>query len=51
MINALHRTNTTPIYSEYEAEDVKKDVDHIEEIKLPTDSTGVADLAGKKGKA
>jgi len=48
MINALHRTNTTPIYSKDEAEDVKKVVDHVEEIKLPTDSTGVVNSAGKK---
>ena len=51
MINALHRTNTTPIYFEDEAEDVKKDVDHVEEIKSPTDSTGDVDSAGGKGKA
>ena len=38
-------------YSGDQAEDGKKDVDHVEEIKSPTDSTGVADLAGKKGKA
>ena len=51
MIIALHRTNTTSIYSGDQAEVGKKDADHVEEIKSPTDSTGVADLAGKKGKA
>jgi hypothetical protein len=50
MIIALHRTNTTPIYCVDQAEDVKKDVNHVEEIKSPTDSTGVVNSAGKKGK-
>ena len=50
MIIALHRTNRTLFYSGDPAEDGKEDVDHVEEIKSPTDSTGVVDSVAKKVK-